>query len=230
MERPRTTVFKDFRNFLVGAIGAPLLRLLWLTLRVSIDDRGKLLRRSLEEPSIYAFWHNRMLLLAPFHESQLSKRRCICLISASTDGEMIARVVERFKIKSARGSSSRRGKEALWELAVHLENGTDVAITPDGPRGPRYEVHQGIIGLAQRAGVPVYPVSYVADWKIELGSWDGFMIPLPFSRCRIVIGEPMTVQRTRTDEEFEVERKRLEAALLELGGEAAAPSAIPVSS
>jgi len=222
-------VFKEFRNFLIGAIGAPLLRLLWLTLRVSIDDHGKLLYRSLEEPAIYAFWHNRMLLLAPFHESKLSNRRCICLISASSDGEMIARVVERFGIKSARGSSSRRGKEALWELAVHLENGTDVAITPDGPRGPRYEAHQGIIGLAQRTGIPVYPVSYIADWKVELGSWDGFMIPLPFSRCKILIGEPLTVARTRTDDEFEAERKRLEAALLELGGETATRSAISVT-
>lgn len=210
---------KRIRNFLVGAIGAPLLRLLWWTLRVSVDDRGRLLERPLEEPSIYAFWHNRMLLLPPFHQSRLGARRCICLISASTDGEMIARVVEGFGIRSARGSSSKRGKEALWELSGHLEGGTDVAITPDGPRGPRYQVQQGIIGLAQRTGAPIYPVSWTVDRKIELGSWDHFQIPLPFAACRIIIGEPIQVQRARTDEEFEGERAKLENALLELGGD-----------
>ena len=212
-------MLKKIRNFLVGAIGAPLLRLLWLTLRVSVDDRGNLLCRAPGQPAIYAFWHNRMLLLPVFHESSLSGRKCICLISASSDGEMIARVVERFGIKSARGSSSRRGKEALWELAVHFENGTDVAITPDGPRGPRYNVQQGIIGLAQRTGAPIYPVSYTADRKIELKSWDRFLIPLPFARCRIIIGEPISVQRARSDEEFENERRKLEDALLKLGGD-----------
>lgn len=212
-------MFKKFRNFLVGFIGAPLLRLLWRTLRVSVDDRGKLLCRAFGQPVIYAFWHNRMLLLPPFHKSNLSGRRCICLISASSDGEMIARVVERFGIKSARGSSSRRGKEALWELAIHFENGTDVAITPDGPRGPRYNVQQGIIGLAQRTGAPIYPVSYTADRKIELKSWDRFLIPLPFAHCRVIIGEPIFVQRARTEGEFEMERKKLEDALLDLGGD-----------
>jgi lysophospholipid acyltransferase (LPLAT)-like uncharacterized protein len=197
-----------------------LLRLLWLTLRVSVDDRGKLLSLASNQTSIYAFWHNRMLLLPPFHESRLSSRRCICLISASSDGEMITRIVERFGIKSARGSSSRRGKEALWELAGHFEAGTDVAITPDGPRGPRYEVQQGIIGLAQRTGASIYPVSWSATPKIELRSWDRFVIPTPFARCKIVIGEPIQVQRTRTDEEFEAERKKLEDALLELGEDA----------
>jgi lysophospholipid acyltransferase (LPLAT)-like uncharacterized protein len=212
-------VFKKFRNLLVGAIGAPLLRLLWLTLRVSVDDRSKFLSNEPREPVLYAFWHNRMLLMPPFQQSRIPHRPSICLISASSDGEMIARVVERFGIKSARGSSSRRGKEALWELTVHLENGNDVAITPDGPRGPRYQVHKGIVGLAQRTGAPIYPISYVAGWKIELGSWDGFIIPLPFARCRMLIGKPISIKRTRTEDEFEVERKRLEEALLKLGND-----------
>ena len=209
-------MLKRIRNSLIGAIGAPLLRFLWLTLRVSVEDRGGLLLRPSDRAAIYAFWHNRMLLLAPFHASKLSARRCVCLISASADGELIARIVERFEIKAARGSSSRRGKEALRELAVHFENGVDVAITPDGPRGPRYRVQQGIIGLAQRTGALVYPVSWMVDWKIELPSWDRFLIPLPFSRCTITLGEPLQIARTKSEEEFEAERKRLEDALLEL--------------
>jgi len=157
-----------------------------------------------------------MLLLAPFHRWKLSARRCVCLISASADGEMIARIVERFGIQAARGSSSRRGKEAFRELAENFDGGMDVAITPDGPRGPRYRVQQGIIGLAQRTGAPVYPVSWIMDRKIELPSWDRFMIPLPFARCTIIIGEPLSIQKTRTEEEFEGECRRLEEALLEL--------------
>jgi lysophospholipid acyltransferase (LPLAT)-like uncharacterized protein len=212
-------VRKQLRNFLVGAIGAPLLRLLWSTLRVSVDDRGKLLSKDPKDPIIFSFWHNRILLMAPFHRSRLSHRPCICLISASADGEMIARVVERFGIKSARGSSSRRGKEALRELAVHFDNGTDVAITPDGPRGPRYQVQQGIIGLARRTGAAIYPVSYTAERKIVVPTWDRFMIPLPFARIKVLIGEPIRIQNTRTDEEFENERRKLEDALRDLGGD-----------
>ena len=209
-------MLRKVRNFVAGAVGAPLLRLLWKTLRITFDDRAGILRNAPRGPVLFTFWHNRMLLMPPFYETSLPGRKGICLISASSDGEMIARIVEHFGIKAARGSSSRYGKKALRELADHLENGLDVAITPDGPRGPKYRIQQGIIGLAEMSGVPIYPLSYDAARKIELNSWDGFIIPLPFTKCRFVIGEPMVIQRTSNENEFEAGRKRLEEALLKL--------------
>jgi lysophospholipid acyltransferase (LPLAT)-like uncharacterized protein len=156
---------------------------------------------------IFALWHNRMFLMPYLYKRYMSDRRLACLVSASQDGEMIARVLQRFGLSSVRGSSSRRGKEAFLELFHALQEGFDIAITPDGPRGPRYQAHDGVINLAAISGCSLIPVSYHLDRKIELKSWDRFMIPLPFSTCRVVIGTPLQVSQ---DGPSILEKKRRE--------------------
>ena len=94
-----------------------------------------------------------------------------------------------------------------------LKNGVDIAITPDGPRGPRYRLNPGVLKVAQQTGVGVMPINveYSRCWQLK--SWDGFMIPKPFSRADITLGEIYPVRKTETPEEFEAERLRLEAAM-----------------
>ena len=116
-------------------------------------------------------------------------------------------------MQPVRGSSSRRGPQALLELTTWAERGYDLAITPDGPRGPRYIVQQGPMSLAQLTGRPIFPFGFQAHWKIQLKSWDAFQIPLPFSRCDLCIGPPVHVPREATDAQREELRLQLEQTL-----------------
>ena len=101
----------------------------------------------------------------------------------------------------------------MLELTTWAERGYDLAITPDGPRGPCYVVQEGVMALAQVTGLPIVPASYHLNWKIQLKSWDGFQIPLPFSRCEVITGRLTRVPREVPDAEREELRKQLETEL-----------------
>ena len=122
-------------------------------------------------------------------------------------------MLERFGVQPVRGSSSRRGPQALRELTTWARRGYDLAITPDGPRGPCFVVQDGIIALAQLTGMPIVPVSYQLGWKIRLKSWDRFQIPLPFSRCEMFFEKPIRVPRDASESDRETLRLQLEQAL-----------------
>src|SRR5579862_1158337 len=158
------------------------------TLRWRIEDPAGLLAETPERACIFVFWHNRIFLL-PYlfrkHWHSRQRDRVAVLVSASRDGEKLARVLSKFHMICVRGSSSRRGKEALRELTRLMGEGYDVGITPDGPRGPRYHCQDGAISLAQLTGAPIIPVSWDVTRKVVVKSWDGFMVPLPFGRAKI---------------------------------------------
>ncbi|HEV2454943.1 MAG TPA: lysophospholipid acyltransferase family protein [Verrucomicrobiae bacterium] len=170
--------------------------------------------------TIFAVWHNRLALSAAMYQRYVrvfnSKRRMAAMVSASRDGGLLAQVLEHFGVEPVRGSSSRRGGQALIEMTSCAERGLDLAITPDGPRGPRYQAEDGVIVTAQLTGFPIVPVSYHLNWKIRLNSWDAFQIPLPFARCEVVLGRPISVPREISDDERESLRKQLEHALMEI--------------
>jgi lysophospholipid acyltransferase (LPLAT)-like uncharacterized protein len=154
-----------------------------------------------------------MKLYFTFARECRSKAGFAGLVSASRDGAFLAAILERFGVQPVRGSSSRRGPQALLELRTWAARGYDLAITPDGPRGPRYVVQEGVMSLAQITGLPIVPASYHLSWKIRLKSWDGFQIPLPFSRCEVFSGRIIHVPREATDAEREELRKQLETEL-----------------
>ena len=137
------------------------------------------------------------------------------LVSRSRDGELITRIMSRFGIDGARGSSSRGGSDALRELLRELERpqGRDIGITPDGPRGPRGKVQDGVLVLAARSGRPIYPVTtrYSRFW--ELPSWDRFQIPQPGAICRVVFGPEVAAPRNLQPSELNRVRGELERAL-----------------
>jgi len=194
-----------------------LVRGVALTLRYRCDDRSGFLSRPPAGQAIYAAWHNRLALCMQQYFGYVRKRNrtagLAALVSASRDGAFLAAILEAFRVQPVRGSSSRRGGQALVELTGWAERGYDLAITPDGPRGPCYIVQDGAIVLAQVTGLPIIPASYSLGWKLRLKSWDRFLVPLPFGRCEMVFGKPIRVPSETTDAEREELRLRLEREL-----------------
>jgi len=193
------------------------LRLVAATLRYHINDPHGFTTRKDCGRAIYCIWHNRlalsMKLYFAFGRRYHHSAGLAGLVSASKDGAFLAAILECFGVLPVRGSSSRRGPQALLELTTWAERGYDLAITPDGPRGPRYIVQEGAMSLAQITGLPVVPVSYYLSWKIRSNSWDRFQIPVPFSRCEITVGHVLRVPREASDAEREELRRQLEADL-----------------
>ena len=183
--------------------------------RWRIEDRAGLLKTP-PPPLIFAAWHNRLFLVPYLFYRWWPRRKVAVMVSASKDGEKLTRVLDKFGLVCVRGSSSRRGKEALLEMTRYVNEGLDAGITPDGPRGPKYRVAEGVISLAQVTGAPIIPISYRPSWKISLSSWDGFMIPLPFGRVTLYIGEPLIVPRDAGDQQREDKRLELENVLKSL--------------
>ena len=198
------------------AFGFRLLQLWGRTLRYEIDDRAGVVGKPVSENYIGALWHNR-LLISPFVLRRFfPQRHGAALISASRDGDLLADAVQRFGYDVVRGSSSRLGASAILQLTQVLAAGGDVVITPDGPRGPAYELGPGIIFLAQKSGAAVLPMNleYSRCWR--LGSWDRFIVPRPFAKVRVLINRPHNVKSTTTPEEFEGERLALQNTMMEL--------------
>lgn len=209
-----TSFPKRLRNFLVEWIGSLAIRIVGPTLRITMADESGVVRNSNHKtPVIFAFWHNRMFLMPFFYEKYFPGRHAACLVSPSQDGEMIARVLNRFGLLAVRGSSSRRGQQAYRELNEKLKAGWDIAITPDGPRGPCYEAHKGVISLAAFAATPIIPVTCKIDWKFVLPTWDKFIIPLPFSSCFLHFGKPLTFEPSEKEELLEKGKSQLEEYL-----------------
>jgi lysophospholipid acyltransferase (LPLAT)-like uncharacterized protein len=198
------------------------LSLVAATLRYRVHDPHGFLKRKDISQAIYCIWHNRLALCMKVYFTfgkNRSKTGMAGLVSASRDGAFLAAILKRFGVQPVRGSSSRRGAQALLELTTWAERGYDLAITPDGPRGPRYVVQEGAMSLAQITGLPIVPASYRLQWKIQLKSWDGFQIPLPFSRCDIFGGRVFKVAREATDAERKELREQLGAELLAISGD-----------
>lgn len=158
---------------------------------------------------IYAFWHGRQFLLLYTHRDS----NIVIPASESRDGEIQAGIISRFGFGVVRGSSKRKGAQAYLGLLKALKSGKNIALAVDGPRGPIYEVKQGITSLAGKLGKPIVPVVMGAkrSWVIEK-IWDKYMLPKPFTECVIMYGEPIIVNGTG-EEELEGKRKELTVAL-----------------
>jgi hypothetical protein len=197
-----------------------LIKIVSGTLRSRWQDTSAYFDSGQSGPAIYCVWHNRlalsMLAYYGYVRKQSHSSGMAAMVSASKDGGFLAAILECFKVQPVRGSTSRRGPQALLELTTWAERGFDLAITPDGPRGPCYEVQDGVMSLAQITGLPIIPFSYDATWKLRARSWDRFQIPLPFSRCEMRMGKPVRVPREATDEQRAVLRQELETALRSL--------------
>jgi len=200
---------RDLKVSLIVWLGHYLLRALGLTWRFRITN-GEVVTtlRSQHRPFIFAFWHGQLLPLLWLHRGEGVR----VVISAHRDGEIVARVAERLGHQTIRGSSSRGAARALLGIVRELENGVEVAVTPDGPRGPARKFATGALVAAQRSGAPIIGIGVSAPSAWRLRSWDRFMIPKPFARVNVVYTPPTHVTATSA-REAEDEAPRFEGLL-----------------
>jgi lysophospholipid acyltransferase (LPLAT)-like uncharacterized protein len=155
-------------------------RLLCSTVRLRVDREQETNRLVEERGGILVSWHGRALL--PINRSQ-GKKNFHGLISMSKDGDLQAELFRCYGMGVVRGSTGRRGVLATREVLGLLERGQVIICTPDGPRGPSEKAQPGTLYFAQRTGLPIVPAGVAAFPRWELGSWDRYMIPKPFSRA-----------------------------------------------
>jgi len=190
------------------------------------ETGGEVPRRFWAEgrPYIGCFWHGRMMLMpycrGPEREFQM-------LISRHRDGRLIARTIGHFGIGTIDGSSSRGGAQALRAMVRAIKSGQPVGVTPDGPRGPRMRVGPGLIAAARLSGAPILPVSYAVSRRRVLGSWDRFIVALPFSRGTFRWGTPIIVAADADAAAMEAARQAVEEQLNRLSAEADRDCGVP---
>jgi len=190
-----------------------LIKFLQITMRIE-ELNGNDIRGLWErgENAIGAFWHGRLLMTPLVYGGGGLK----ILTSRHRDGELITRTVRRFGLETVRGSSTRGGIAGIKGLARALQEGYDVAIAPDGPRGPRFKVQAGVIQVAKLSGRPIFPLTFSATPRKILNTWDHFIIPLPFSRGVFVWGEPIWVDHGAGEGEIEQKTLLLEKRLMKI--------------
>ncbi|MFP3947267.1 MAG: lysophospholipid acyltransferase family protein [Longimicrobiales bacterium] len=203
---------EELRYKAVGGLGGRFLTGLFATTRMSRSGLDAVSAVHAEgRRVVYAFWHDQMLPLVRFHRNE----GAVVLVSEHGDGEYIARVLDAQGFRTARGSSTRGGARGLRSLvrAAREGRGRDLAVTPDGPRGPRHRFKEGVLVASQLTGYPVVPIGVAAHPAWRLDSWDRFMVPKPFSRIHAVYGEPVPVPRDADESERKMLSSRLEEAL-----------------
>ena len=168
-------------------------------------------------PFVLAFWHGRLLMMsyAWRHRSHVNM-----LISGHPDGRLVARTMAHFGVKSIVGSTTRGGWSAMRTIIKTLRGGGIVGITPDGPQGPRMRASDGVITIARMANVPILPLAFSTSRRRVLGTWDLFVLPLPFTRGIFLWGNPIDVPDDADEAVMESRRLELENSLIELTGRA----------
>jgi lysophospholipid acyltransferase (LPLAT)-like uncharacterized protein len=180
------------RSWLAGHGGGRLLDLVMASARFEVhNDAAWRTHAAAGRPVLFTLWHGRLLPLGFLHRGQ----GVVAIVSRSADGEYLTRVLEHWGFTAVRGSSSRGGDRALRELVRCVRAGRSIAITPDGPRGPREQLKPGVLQLAQLTGAPIVTVAAGADRAWWFVRWDRFLIPKPFARVRVAYGEAVFVPR-----------------------------------
>ncbi|MEO8034371.1 MAG: lysophospholipid acyltransferase family protein [Acidobacteriota bacterium] len=173
---------------LAGILLSLIVRLLRATLRIRHVNAAV----ARQTPHyIFAFWHSHLLLML----HSIFRRPITVLSSTSRDGDLAVWVYWTYGVKAVRGSSTHGGSAAIREVIRRARHGSNLAFTPDGPKGPPRRVKDGVVFAAQMTGLPIIPVAFGADRKKLLGSWDRMVIPKPFSRAVFVYGEAILVDR-----------------------------------
>lgn len=206
MESPPLPAAPPRRVVWLVRAGGWLVRLLGATWRIRLrNDEAVRRLRSAKQPIVFAIWHGELLPLLYQHR----REGVMVLISEHGDGEIIARVATNFGYGTVRGSTSRGAVRALLEMARVIDDGHDLAITPDGPRGPAKSFALGPIIVAQRTGAPVIGVAVTVSRAWRFKSWDRFMVPVPFARVTIAYTDAMRIDsRDAQDVEAKAEQMR----------------------
>jgi lysophospholipid acyltransferase (LPLAT)-like uncharacterized protein len=214
--------FKDFYRkslykilgFLIAYPGQGLIKLLMMTCKWEIHGLEAFKEIAKREKCILALWHNRLALGPSILFRYTPNFIYAALVSKSRDGELLSSVVHSYNTGRTIRVSHQQRHQALRDIITHLEEKKEIVIiTPDGPRGPCYEIKQGIAWTARETGAHVIPLSWDADRYWELKTWDKLKIPKPFSRIRVIFGESVTFAK---DESIDSVSKKLKEKLMGL--------------
>ena len=210
-------MLESLRKKLVARLGPSLaywtIRILGRTMR--FEEVHPEIPRSLRERKIHgigAFWHGRLLMMPLAYKGE----KLSFLVSPHRDGQIVGRALERFGFQAILGSTNRKGFAAFKQMLKASREGSDIALVPDGPRGPRYRVQIGVIELAKLTGRPVVPMTFSASRRKTFNTWDRFLLPYPFSRGVFIWGEPVCVDSDGDRTHMEERRALLERRLNEL--------------
>jgi len=186
------------------------IRLLHRTMRIEVRG-AEALEGARRDPGHYilTFWHSRFVLMPYCYPGP----RIVVLSSNHRDAEALVRILRKFGIEQARGSSTSGGATGMRQILRKVEEGCDVGLTPDGPRGPRRRVQPGVVAVARFTGLPIIPVTFSAAPSRHLRTWDRTLLPKLFSRGVFIYGDPVTVPRDAPVEVQEEKRQLLESEL-----------------
>jgi hypothetical protein len=183
-----------------GVLGVGMVSALFATVRVRRHgDAAYRQVRAEGRPVIFVSWHSQLLPLLHYHRHE----HLVALVSEHADGEYLTRVIERHGVDTVRGSSTRGATKGLKGLIRAARNGRNLALTPDGPRGPLHEFKPGALAVAQATGLPIQALGAAATRAWRFRSWDSFMVPQPLSVVHVAYGVPREVPRDASRAELE---------------------------
>ena len=192
-----------------------MITLVCATLRKRVILRGAARDIIGKQQCIIALWHNRTFTPCYVYRYNIKHSVAMCMLtSASKDGALLTTVAEDYGMQTVRGSSHRRGVAGFRDMLRALATGCCMCITPDGPKGPRYKCHPGVVRLASVSGLPILPLCFDFSncWRISK-AWDGFVIPKPFSKVTVVVQEPLYVPKDIDDATQKEYMEKLEGML-----------------
>ncbi|MBI3815666.1 MAG: lysophospholipid acyltransferase family protein [Nitrospinae bacterium] len=201
-------------KYLIPFLGSIYIFLIGLTCRrviIAREIEKTLLERGINP--IYTFWHGRMLYFPYLYRFQ---NKYYILVSPSKDGEIIGNLLKLYGFSIVWGSTFKKGAAALFNLVHIVKDGGSVVLIADGSRGPAFEAQDGAVKIAKLTGRPILPMTYNANWKKVLNTWDRFVIPCPFSKIAVMYGEPVHVPADADDGVMEIKRQELEKRLKDM--------------
>lgn len=204
---------------IVAPVAVVLVKLVWGSYRHVVVGDERVVRLASEgEPLIFTFWHENIFAMAPFL-FRLGRKgaRITFLVSPSVDGDLVVRILDMLGGRVVRGSATRSGVKAMKGLyrAIVRERGSPVVL-PDGPQGPRHHCKPGSLLLAQMSGARILPMSCTVSRALRLRTWDRMMLPVPFAKVTVVLGDSYAVPPGMSTEELEQARQDLERRLVDL--------------
>jgi len=161
------------------------------------------------EPFILAMWHGQLLMQALNYRKFKKDGKIKVIVSQHRDGQTIRKVVSHLGVGAIEGSSTRGGAKALINAIKSIKNGIDVAITPDGPKGPIYEVADGIVAISQKTNAKILTCSIKPSKYWQMNSWDKFIIPKPFGKIDFYISDPFSIEGLSMEESKELIKSKL---------------------
>ena len=214
--RRRLSLGRRVYYFLGLPIALGLIRLLWWSYRVEKVSGQDVMDRMVSDGRIYApiYWHQHTLLCLMLMRSLIRRGfRAGFIITPSVDGEVPAKVARAWGAVAIRGSAAKTGALALRDMHTVMQQGVSIVTAADGPLGPKAHLKLGVVLMARIGGAPMIPIACAADRAWYLDRWDDFLIPKPFSRIVLAVGEPYEIPKGGSMEELEKHRRHMENAV-----------------